>query len=274
MFTVQLFFKDQQKIHVHLKVDSTTTVAYVNKMGSTKYLAMSNISKQFWDYCLQREITITAEHLSGSLNHIADAQSRQYRDTSNWMLAIPIFQALTKVLGPVETDMFVDCMNKQLDKYVSWKPDPGAWKTDAFSIKWTDLKAYTFPPFCLVGRCLAKILQDKATIVLITPVWPTQPWYTTILEMLMADPILIPTVPNLLPPSEPSTSADGSRSFSSGVESHRGSAGKQQISSKAKQLVSNARRLSSQAAYEPDWKRWTRWCDNECGSISGPLWNI
>ena len=64
-------------------------------------------------------------------------------------------------------------------------------------------------------------------------------------------------------PSEPSTSANGSRSFASSVESHRGSAGKPQISSKAKHLVNNARRPSSQAAYEPAWKRWTRWCDNE-----------
>ena len=262
MFAVQSFIKDEQKIHVHLKVDNTTTVAYVNKMGGTKSLAMSNISKQLWDYCLQKEITITAEHLPGSLNHIADVQSRQYRDRSNWMLAISIFQALTKVLGLVEIDLFADRMKKQLDKYVSRKPGPGAWKTDAFSIKWTDLKAYAFPPFFLVGRCLAKILQDKATLVLITPVWPTQPWYTTILEVVMADPVLIPTVAwiptvaNLLTyPSEPSTSADGSKSFSSGVQRHRGSAGKQQISPKAKQLVNNARRPSSQTAYEPAWKR-------------------
>ena len=65
MFAVQSFVKDQQKIHVHLKMDNTTTVAYVNKMGGTKSLAMSNISKQLWDFCLQKEITIDQSHICG-----------------------------------------------------------------------------------------------------------------------------------------------------------------------------------------------------------------
>ena len=29
---------------------------------------------------------------------------------------------------------------------------PHAWMVDAFQINWTHLKAYTFPPFVLIGR--------------------------------------------------------------------------------------------------------------------------
>ena len=34
---------------------------------------------------------------------------------------------------------------------------------------------YAFPPFCLIGRCLARVQQDSAEMVLVTPVWQTQP---------------------------------------------------------------------------------------------------
>ena len=55
-----------------------------------------------------------------------------------------------------------------------------------------------FPPFCLIGRCLAKIRQEQATLVLVTPTWQTQPWYMELLQMLKEEPILIPYMEGIL----------------------------------------------------------------------------
>ena len=90
-------------------------------------------------------VMITAEHLPGFQNQTADLQSREYRDSSNWKLAVPMFRAIATALGPLEVDLFADQMNRQLEKYVSWKPDPGAWMTGAFAVKRRDLKACAFP---------------------------------------------------------------------------------------------------------------------------------
>ena len=40
---------------------------------------------------------------------------------------------------------------------------------------------YLFPPFSLIQKCLRKIIEDKATVLLITPVWQSRPWYPIIL---------------------------------------------------------------------------------------------
>ena len=44
-------------------------------------------------------------------------------------------------------DIFAMRLNHQLDKYVSWRPDPGAMMTNAFHIRWTDM-----PNVCKEGE--------------------------------------------------------------------------------------------------------------------------
>ena len=41
-------------------------------------------------------------------------------------------------------DLFASRLNKQLDKYFSWFPDPKAVTSDAFSICWSNYKPYIF----------------------------------------------------------------------------------------------------------------------------------
>ena len=56
----------------------------------------------------------------------------------------------------------------------------------------------TFPPFVLLGRCLQKVQQEKATLLLIAPTWCAQPWYPTLLELLVSHPLLLPRRKDLL----------------------------------------------------------------------------
>ena len=53
-------------------------------------------------------------------------------------------------------------LNKQIDKYVSFKPDPAAFEVDAFFMSWTNLKFYAFPPFSCISPCFQKINLEKA----------------------------------------------------------------------------------------------------------------
>ena len=55
-----------------------------------------------------------------------------------------------------------------------------------------------FPPFSLICHCLAKVRREQATIVMITPTWPTQAWYPILLEMSCRQPIMLPPLENLL----------------------------------------------------------------------------
>ena len=195
---IKAFTKGKEIDHVHLKTDNTTTVSQIMKMGSTRSRSLFNLTADLWKYCLDNQIMLTAEHLPGTLNIMADRESRIFNDSSNWKLNKEVFQMIMSQFGQAEIDLFADRTNHQLPKYVSWKPDPTALTTDAFSVKWNNIQGYAFPPICLIGRCLTKVKQEQASLTIITPTWQGQPWYATLLQMAVRDPILLPQMNNLL----------------------------------------------------------------------------
>ena len=57
---------------------------------------------------------------------------------------------------------------------------------------------HAFPPFALISKCLEKIRRERANLVLICPVWASQPWFPVALEMLCDVPRLLRRSPKLL----------------------------------------------------------------------------
>ena len=98
----------------------------------------------------------------------------------------------------VQTDLFASRINYQLEKCVSFKPDPGAIAIDAFSLDWANLTFYAFPPFSVIPMVLRKIQADKATGICVFPNWPTQAWFPKATAMLLQDPIELKPNKNLL----------------------------------------------------------------------------
>ena len=89
---------------------------------------------------------------------------------------------------------------------MSWRPDPGTIATDALSQSWKEIKGFAFLPFSLIGRCLSKVKREKVSeLILVAPVWPTQPWFAVLLLMLYQRAIILPKYPSLLinPLNEP-----------------------------------------------------------------------
>lgn len=96
-------------------------------------------------------------------------------------------------------DLFATRINVQLPTYVSWKPNPYAFLTNAFTMNWSNKRLYAFPPFSIISRVLRKIKEDEATVLTILPLWPTQVWFPTALRWLAAPPVLLPRHSPVLP---------------------------------------------------------------------------
>ena len=79
------------------------------------------------------------------------------------------FQTIQNKYPLLEIDLFASRLNEQLPEYVARQPDPECVAVNAFTIPWKFKMFYAFPPFSLIPRCIQKILQDKATGILITP---------------------------------------------------------------------------------------------------------
>ena len=200
---VRSFAKETSDVTIHLKMDNTTALTYINKLGGTVSPELNRQTKLLWEWCFQKNITLKASHLAGSLNVIADEESRVMRDRSDWKLCPTVFQKIQRILGPLDVDLFASRLTHQLPQYASWRPDPTAIATDAFTLDWTAFRAFANPPWNLVGRVLQQVRQQRAHLVLIAPVWPGQVWYPMLLEMLIQEPMLITSTTNPIQPTHP-----------------------------------------------------------------------
>ena len=141
---------------------NVTVLSLVNRMGSPKSPILTKISRQIWKYCLENQISLTAEYLAGALNVDGDWESRQTKSSSDWKINRKVFNQLKVIFGTVEVDLFADRQNAQLQKCVSWRPDPFAMATDALQMPWTEMRGYALPPCCIINRWLAKIAKESA----------------------------------------------------------------------------------------------------------------
>ena len=195
---VKCFAKDKTNLTIHLKMDSMSALTYINKLGGTISPQLNNLAKELWLWCMKRGILLKAQHLAGVLNTIADNESRVMKDRSDWKLCPSVFQQINQRLGPLEVDLFASRLTYQLQHYVSWRPDPMAVATDAFTLDWAELRGYANPPWNLIGRVLAQTRLQRAELVLVAPVWKAQGWYPVLLEMLVDFPLLIPQKEDLI----------------------------------------------------------------------------
>ena len=73
---IKTFTKERKPASIHMKIDNTSALSYIVKMGGTKSWDMLVVAKRIWDYLLRHQITITAEWIPSHLNTIADWESR------------------------------------------------------------------------------------------------------------------------------------------------------------------------------------------------------
>lgn len=179
-----------------------------------------------------------AVNLAGSLNIMADYQSRVFQDQSDWKLSEVSFHQINS-RWRMEVDLFAATWSSQLVKFASWQPQPRAWAVNAFTFSWKNLKVYAFPPFSLILRCISRVRRELADLVLVTPYWLSQVVFPLALELASDVPVV------LAPTDRQLTSATG--------ETHP------QIKSRSLMLV--AWKLSGDASRSKAFrKKWHNFC--------------
>ena len=170
-FGLKSLCKSKPNVHIHLRTYNVTAVTYINNMGGTKSRICNLIANEIRTWSINWNIWLSAEHLPGSKNVVADEQSPVFDDTTEWIINKCVFLELVKIFGSLAIDLFASQLAKQVTTFVSWKPDPGVLFIGAFSRPWHELNLYAFPPFSVVGRCINKKKQEKAQGMIILPLW-------------------------------------------------------------------------------------------------------
>lgn len=200
---LKFFFKEKHNVHIGVKCDNTTAIAYVNNMGGMISQDMDYLARNIWEWCFKRNIWVTCQYLPGKSNELADYFSRETSSSAEWSLKPEIYERILKQYFSPDVDLFASFANHKIEKFVTWKYCPQAWKIDAFSFTWKNLNPYIFPPFHLLGKILNKIIEDKVDkAIVVFPVWKSQSWFPLLLSMLISVPVRLPRHTDLMTDGE------------------------------------------------------------------------
>ena len=202
---------NETNVHVKVFTDNTTAVAYVANMGGIRSSACNAVAKQIWSWAEGTDIWLTAAHVPGVDNNLADYMSRVFSDNTEWSLSLNIFNKICNEFGSPQVDLFATRLNKKVAKFVAWGPDPDAWAVNAFSLTWTNQFFYFFPPFSLVGRVLQKVLADHSHAIIVAPWWPSQAWFARLQNQARQALKFNKSKGNLIPLGNPQNKEDISR---------------------------------------------------------------
>ena len=152
-----IFCTDKSEVHIKFELDNMTAVSYINNMGGCTSFACDTVTRKIWAWCISHNIWVIANYIPGPNNVVSDSLSRKHLSDHEWQLNTNIFHKLSKKFPKFSIDLFASLLNRQVERYASWHPDPHAAIVDAFSVSWANEYFYAFPSFSLIPKCLEKI---------------------------------------------------------------------------------------------------------------------
>lgn len=181
-----------------LRVDNTTALSYINKMGGVRLGTFGKLARCIWQWAESRKIILLAAYIPSAENIVADKLSRIKNVDIEWELNDLYFSKIIQSFGWPSIDLFASSLNSKCKNYVSWKPDANAMYIDAFTLEWSQFYFYAFPPFALILKALAKIKREKAQGIIVVPNWTNQPWFPLFKNMIVGEPLYFEANENLL----------------------------------------------------------------------------
>lgn len=112
------FAANDSNCQILLRIDNTTAIAHLNKMGGVKFPNLNDITKEVWEWSIQREIWIFAEYVPSKKN-IADKYSRLTNIDTEWEIAAFAHQKIVQRFGTPEVNLFATRNNTKCEAYCS-----------------------------------------------------------------------------------------------------------------------------------------------------------
>lgn len=91
---IQSLYKSVGSCHIRILSDNVSAVTYINDMGGMASEKMDILTIEIWNWCIKKDIFLSACYLRGSDNCLADFYSRNFAESIEWMLKREIFQRI------------------------------------------------------------------------------------------------------------------------------------------------------------------------------------
>ncbi len=185
-----------ERQHVLIRTDNTSVVAYINRQGGVRSKALCKQAAMLLLWADSRLLSIRATHIPGLLNRGADMLSRRRIPQGEWRLHPESVRMIWNLYGEAEVDLFATSENAHCPSFFSLSHSP--LEGDALIARWPTARLYAFPPIKILPLVLCKIREERASVILIAPNWPNQPWFPDLTELLIAPPWPIPVRKDML----------------------------------------------------------------------------
>ncbi|XP_066978322.1 uncharacterized protein [Macrobrachium rosenbergii] len=172
-----------RQIHIRLVLDNAVIVHCLNRGGS-KSGHINQVMIAIFSLARKHCWHLSATHLAGVWNVIADSLSRTTPLESEWSLDKKSFAWIYLQVPGLQLDLFATESNHKLPCYVAPNLDPLASSTDAMTIDWNRWqRIYLFPPVNLLMKVLHKLRSFRGRVALVAPNWPKSSWFPLLLEL-------------------------------------------------------------------------------------------
>ncbi|XP_038128389.1 uncharacterized protein LOC119774782 [Cyprinodon tularosa] len=184
--------------HVLVRMDNTTTVAYINRQGGLRSRMLHNLARDLILWSSAHFLSLRATHVPGDLNTSADLLSRGAPVYGEWTLHPQVVEQIWARCGRAQMDLFASRENARCELFFSLSTLNAPLGVDALAHAWPHELLYTFPPLALIPPTLARVRAFNHKLILIAPHWPAQHWLAEIFQMLCAQPWELPLRRDLL----------------------------------------------------------------------------
>jgi hypothetical protein len=184
---------------VMIATDNTTSVAYINKQGGTRSMALLDLTHELYRVVQDLGVTIRARHIPGRLNRTADLLSRSHQIVNTeWTMCPQVLSRVWLLWGRPHLDLMATSLTTRLPIFISPYPDPLAYGVDAMSLSWTSMDAYVFPPWAMITKVLTKAANSQCLLTAVLPRWPNRAWFPQLMQLLVDNPVRLPVFPTLI----------------------------------------------------------------------------
>ena len=151
-------------------------------MGGMQSELWDKICRDIWNFVFENNMWLSISFIPGLDNFDVDLASRQLNPLTELTLSQEIFDSVCMELEFFPSvDMMASRLNNKCKKYFSYCPNPFCVGVNSFCTAWSHTNMYIFSPFSLNSRVLAKLEADGGTVLIVTPAWEAQPWYSHLL---------------------------------------------------------------------------------------------
>ena len=121
-FGLKSFFNRKENGHIRIRCDNTTAVAYLNNKGGIRSLDSHKISLEIWEWAIEKKFHLSAEHIPGHTNDLADRASRVFHESTEWELDSHVFSKIIHTFGSIQVDLFASRLNKNTIRMLHGSP--------------------------------------------------------------------------------------------------------------------------------------------------------